>query len=175
MAEASSITGVAKELIEDAARIYAKNGPSSILFAMGITQHTHGVDNVLALANLSMLTGNVGKPSTGVNPLRGQNNVQGACDVGALPNVLPGYPPLSNIDGRKRVENIWKKKLPEKAGLTMVEMFNAIQTGNIKAMYIMGENPYLSEPDGNHVAEACLLYTSPSPRDRQKSRMPSSA
>lgn len=154
VAEASSITGVAKELIEDAARIYAKNGPSSILFAMGITQHTHGVDNVLALANLSMLTGNVGKPSTGVNPLRGQNNVQGACDVGALPNVLPGYPPLSNIDGRKRVENIWKKKLPEKAGLTMVEMFNAIQTGNIKAMYIMGENPYLSEPDGNHVAEA---------------------
>jgi formate dehydrogenase (NADP+) alpha subunit len=152
--EASRITGVAKELIENAASIYAKNSPSSILFAMGITQHTHGVDNVLALTNLSMMTGNVGKPSTGINPLRGQNNVQGACDMGALPDMLPGYQSLSNINVKKRIENVWKKELPQKAGLTLVEMFNAIDNGHIRAMYIMGENPYLSEPDGNHVTEA---------------------
>ena len=91
----SKITGVPAEKIAEAARVYATHGPSSILYAMGITQHSHGTDNVLATANLAMLTGNVGKPSSGVNPLRGQNNVQGACDMGALPNVYPGYQSVS--------------------------------------------------------------------------------
>ena len=89
-------TGVAKEQIINAARLYATNSPATILYAMGITQHSHGTDNVLATANLAMLTGNMGKPSTGVNPLRGQNNVQGACDLGALPNVYPGYQPVTD-------------------------------------------------------------------------------
>jgi len=89
------ITGVARDKIIEAARIYATNKPATILYAMGITQHSHGTDNVMATANLAMLTGNIGKPSTGVNPLRGQNNVQGACDLGALPNVYTGYQAVS--------------------------------------------------------------------------------
>jgi len=152
--EASKITGVKQELIRDAARIYARNRPSSIIYAMGITQHSHGVDNILSLANLSMLTGNVGKPSTGINPLRGQNNVQGACDMGALPDVLPGYQSIGNIDVRREFEDAWGKKIPDKPGLTLVEMFDAIREGEIKTMYITGENPYLSDPDGNQVIKA---------------------
>lgn len=152
--EASKITGVKQELIRDAARIYARNRPSSIIYAMGITQHSHGVDNILSLANLSMLTGNIGKPSTGINPLRGQNNVQGACDMGALPNLLPGYQSVENDDYRRKFENAWGKKIPDKPGLTLVEMFDAIREGEIKTMYITGENPYLSDPDGNQVIKA---------------------
>jgi formate dehydrogenase alpha subunit len=147
-------TGVPKEKIIEAARIYATDKPSSILYSMGITQHSHGTDNVIATANLAMLTGNVGKPSTGVNPLRGQNNVQGACDLGALPNVYPGYQAVSDASIRKKFEQAWGGKLPEKPGLTITEIFDAAYRGKIKALYIIGENPLLSEPDISHAREA---------------------
>jgi len=148
------ITEVPKNKIAEAARLYATAKPSTILYAMGITQHSHGTDNVLAIANLAMLTGNVGKPSTGVNPLRGQNNVQGACDMGALPGVFPGYQQVGSEEIRQKFENAWETSLPPTPGLTVVEMLNAATDGKIHAMYIMGENPMLSDPDLNHVREA---------------------
>ena len=121
---------------------------------MGITQHTTGTDNVLSLANLSMLTGNVGKESTGVNPLRGQNNVQGACDLGALPNVYPGYQSVEDSKIQNKFETAWSKKLSSNKGLTVVEIFHAVETGDIKAIYIMGENPALSDPNLNRTRKA---------------------
>jgi formate dehydrogenase alpha subunit len=146
------ITTVPAEKIREAARLYAKAEKAAIVYSMGITQHTTGVDNVVSTANLSMLTGNVGKESTGVNPLRGHNNVQGACDVGALPNLYSGYQRVDMEDIRKKFEDAWGAKLPSKPGLTIVEMINA--AGNsIKAIYIMGENPMVSDPDINHVKE----------------------
>lgn len=150
----SGVTGVPASDIAEAARIYATNRPASILYCMGITQHSHGTDNVLAIANLAMLTGNVGKPSSGVNPLRGQNNVQGACDVGALPNVYTGYQPVSNDSIRKKFEAEWGCTLPANPGMTLTEMFHAIDEGKIKAMYLIGENPVLSDPDAKHVEES---------------------
>lgn len=151
---AASITGVPKDKIAEAARIYATQGPSTILYAMGITQHSHGTDNVIATANLAMLTGNVGKPSTGVNPLRGQNNVQGACDMGALPTVYTGYQTVTDPDIQKKFEEAWGASLSPKAGLTLSDMFPAVLQGQIKAMYLVGENPILSDPDANHIEEA---------------------
>jgi len=148
------ITHIPKDKLIDAARTYAKAEHASIIYSMGITQHTTGVDNVISTANLAMLTGNVGKPSTGVNPLRGQNNVQGACDMGALPNVYSGYQSVTDEKTRAKFENAWKVKLPEKPGATVVEMMNEAMKGNIKAMYIMGENPMISDPDIGHVREA---------------------
>ncbi len=148
------ITGVPKEKLIAAARRYAEAESSSIIYAMGITQHVTGTDNVLSTANLAMLTGNVGRPGTGVNPLRGQNNVQGACDMGALPNVYPGYRSVTDENVRVIFENAWKAKLPQKPGLTVVEMMYAATNGKLKAMYIMGENVMLSDPNLNHVREA---------------------
>ena len=150
----SKITGVPADKIAEAARIYATSGPSSILYAMGITQHSHGTDNVLATANLAMLTGNVGKPSSGVNPLRGQNNVQGACDLGALPNVLTGYQQVVNDEARAKFEHAWGCSLPAEPGMVLTEMFDAMQKRKIKAVYLMGENPVLSDPDARHIEEA---------------------
>ncbi len=147
-------TGVPFDEIAKAARIYAENSPASLLFAMGITQHTHGTDNVLATANLAMLTGNVGKESSGVNPLRGQNNVQGACDMGALPNVYPGYQKVSDDSIREKFEKAWGKKLDSKPGLTVTEIMDVAYERRIKALYIVGENPMLSDPDINHVKES---------------------
>ena len=152
--EVEKITGIPKELIIEAARIYAKAKSASIVYSMGITQHTTGVDNVVSCANLAMLTGNVGKPSTGVNPLRGQSNVQGACDMGALPNVYSGYQKVSDENARTKFEKAWNTELPSKTGLTIVEMINEAAKGKLKAMYIMGENPMLSDPDINHVKKA---------------------
>jgi len=152
--EAAKITGVSSDLIREAARIYAQGNPSSIIYAMGITQHSHGVENIFALANLAMMTGNVGRPSSGINPLRGQNNVQGSCDMGALPNVLPAYQAVNNPDLRRKFEEAWGASIPENPGLTVVEMMNAAHEGKIRAMYIMGENPVVSDPDSNHVIEA---------------------
>jgi predicted molibdopterin-dependent oxidoreductase YjgC len=149
-----AITGVAADNIVEAARIYASNSPASILYAMGITQHTHGTDNVTAVADLAMLTGNVGKPSSGVNPLRGQNNVQGACDVAALPNVYPGYQAVTNPELKLKFEKAWGVKLDDKAGLTLTEMFEAIDDGGVKAMYLLGENPVVSDPDSAHIEKA---------------------
>jgi formate dehydrogenase alpha subunit len=148
------LTGVPWEKIVGAARCYAAHKPASILYAMGLTQHTHGTDNVLATSNLALLTGNVGKPSSGVNPLRGQNNVQGACDMAALPNVYPGYQKVADPKKRTKFESAWGVNLPEAPGLTHVEIFNAIDDKRIQALYIVGENPLLSEADSNHVKEA---------------------
>ncbi len=121
------ITGVPAEKIAEAARVYATNKPSAILYAMGITQHSHGTDNVTATADLAMLTGNIGKPGTGVNPLRGQNNVQGACDMGALPNVYPGYQSVADENIKKKFETAWNTELNPKVGLTLTEMFGAAE------------------------------------------------
>jgi formate dehydrogenase alpha subunit len=148
------ITGVPREQITAAAQMYATNSPAAILYAMGITQHSHGHDNVLATANLAMLTGNVGKPSTGVNPLRGQNNVQGACDIGALPNVYTGYQSVADLAIKEKFEKAWGVSLNPTPGLTLTEMFEAAHKGQIKAIYLIGENPVLSDPDVNHIRES---------------------
>jgi formate dehydrogenase alpha subunit len=149
------ITGVSSEDIAEAARLYATNKPATIiLYSMGITQHSHGTDNVLATANLAMLTGNVGKRCTGVDPLRGQNNVQGACDMGCLPNVYPGYQSVADPAIREKFERAWGCSLSASPGLSLVEMFDAAHRKEIKAMYLVGENPALSDPDIQHVREA---------------------
>ncbi|MFQ6059588.1 MAG: formate dehydrogenase subunit alpha [Anaerolineae bacterium] len=162
---AAEITGVPAEDIIAAARMLAAAKPAALLYAMGITQHVTGVANVLACANLQMLLGNVGIPGGGVNPLRGQNNVQGACDMGALPNVFPGYQAVTEAVTRAKFEEVWSiasgggqrsavSGLPAKPGLTVVEMINAAETGQVRAMLIMGENPAMSDPDALHVREA---------------------
>ena len=148
------ITGVPRDKIAEAARVYATNGPSSILYAMGITQHSHGTDNVIATGNLAMLTGNIGKRSAGVNPLRGQSNVQGACDMGALPDVYTGYQKVANPDLHKKFEAAWGCSLPETPGLTLTEMFDAAHDGKVKAIYLIGENPVITEADSGHVEAA---------------------
>jgi len=151
---AQAETGVDKDQIVQAARIYATEKPGAILYAMGITQYSHGTDNVLATANLALLTGNLGKPGSGINPLRGQNNVQGACDMGALPTVYSGYQSVEDPAARAKFEAAWGVPLPPKSGLTLTEMITAIYEGKIKALYVIGENPVLSEPDIKHVKEA---------------------
>ncbi|NIA16751.1 MAG: formate dehydrogenase subunit alpha [Planctomycetes bacterium] len=152
--KATRITTIPAEMIRQAAGIFAKAKTSSIVYSMGITQHTTGTDNVLSLANLSMLTGNVGRESTGVNPLRGQNNVQGACDLGALPNVYPGYQSVEDSGIRGKFEKAWGRELSPNKGLTVVEMLHAVETGDIRALYIMGENPALSDPNLNRTRRA---------------------
>jgi len=151
---AAKITGVPAEKIVEAARLYAKADAASIIYSMGITQHTTGTDNVLALANLAMVTGNIGRPGTGVNPLRGQNNVQGACDMGALPDVYPGYQKVDDAAARAKFEKAWGIRLPSTPGLTVVEILNAAAEGKVKALYCLGENPMLSDPDIAHVEQA---------------------
>ena len=151
---AGRITGVPAGDIAAAARAYAAAPAGAIIYSMGITQHTTGTDNVLSLANLAMLTGQIGRPGTGVNPLRGQNNVQGACDMGALPDVLPGYQAVSDERVRAKFAAAWGAELPEKPGLTVVEMIHAAARGQLRAIYVMGENPMLSDPDTTHVGEA---------------------
>ncbi len=146
------ITGVPRDDIIRAAILYATHR-SAIIYAMGITQHTSGTANVASLANLALLTGNVGKEGSGVNPLRGQNNVQGAGDMGALPNLLPGYVRL-DAPYADEIERIWGTKIPREPGLTVVEMMHAALKGKIKAMYIMGENPAVSDPDRSRVIES---------------------
>jgi len=121
---------------------------------MGITQHTTGVDNVKSLANLAMLTGHIGREATGVNPLRGQNNVQGACDMGGLPNVYPAYQAVTVTDIQQKFESVWHATLSQKVGLTVSEMVSGLSDGSVKALYIMGENPMLSDPDTHHVEQA---------------------
>lgn len=150
----AEITGVPASAIIEVAECYAKSEASSIVYCLGITQHTTAVDNVKSLANLSMLCGQIGRPSTGVNPLRGQNNVQGACDMGALPNVYPGYQAVTVPEVRQKFETAWKRNLPPNAGLTIMEMLQGCSDGKIKAMVILGENPVMSDPDSNHVKHA---------------------
>ena len=153
--KAAEICGVTPEEIIEAAHLLAENRPGALLYAMGITQHTCGHQNVLSTANLQMLLGNMGLPGGGVNPLRGQNNVQGACDMGALVNVYPGYQKVTDPAAREKFERAWGVKLSPAIGTTVVKMINAAETGEIKAVYVLGENPMLSDPDVNHV-EKCL-------------------
>ena len=153
--QAAEITGVDAKLIAKAARVYAKAEPASILYTMGITQHTHGTDNVMAIADLAMLTGNVGKYAAGVNPLRGQNNVQGACDMGALPNVFTGYQKVDIPELNEKFQKAWgTTKLSNRPGLTHTEIVDQALEGKVKAIYILGENPVLSEANSNHAKEA---------------------
>jgi formate dehydrogenase alpha subunit len=152
--KAEGITTIPADKIRTAARLYAKAKTASIVYSMGITQHTTGTDNVLSLANLAMLTGNVGAESTGVNPLRGQNNVQGACDLGALPNVYSGYQSVEDSKIQAKFESAWGAKLSGQKGLTVVEMMHAIEEGKVKALYVMGENPALSDPNLNRTRKA---------------------
>lgn len=151
---AEKVSSIPKEQLIDAAKMFASADKGSIIYSMGITQHTTGTDNVQSIANLAMLTGNVGRRSTGVNPLRGQNNVQGACDVGGLPNVYPGYQGVADENNKKKFEEAWGVTLDDKIGLTIVEMLNGVDEGRIKGLYIVGENPMLSDPDINHVKES---------------------
>lgn len=149
------ITKIPRDSLIQAARLYAESKKAMIVYSMGITQHTTGVDNVKSLANLAMLTGHVGFASTGVNPLRGQNNVQGACDLGALPNVFSGYQDVKDDAVRAKFEKAWQvENLPPKPGLTVTEIFKKAQEGKIKGLYIMGENPVISDPDSNNVRKA---------------------
>jgi len=147
------ITGVPQAAIVEAARTYATRKPASILYAMGITQHTHGTDNVLAISDLALVTGNVGRPSSGVNPLRGQNNVQGACDMGALPDVYPGYQRVNDPVARQKFESAWGCALSDRVGMTLTESFHAMSEGRVRASYMVGENSVLSEADATHVIE----------------------
>ena len=145
------ITGIPKDRLIGAARLYAQAKSASILYAMGITQHITGVDNVKSLANLAMLCGNVGVEGGGVNPLRGQNNVQGACDMGGLPNVYTGYQRVDDPAIRRRMEEAWGVEgLPDKPGLTATDMMEKAHAGELKALYIIGENPMLSDPNLDH-------------------------
>lgn len=148
------ITGIPKEKLREIADIYANSEKSSIIYCMGITQHITGTDNVKSLANLAMLTGQIGRPSTGVNPLRGQNNVQGSTDLAAIPNVYPGYQPVTDDTVRQKFEKAWGVPLSPTPGLTLVEMINAVEEGKLKGLYIMAENPVLSDPDTSHVEKA---------------------
>ena len=150
----AAVTGVPADTIREVARRYATAANGAIFYTMGVTQKTTGTHNVMAVANLALLTGQIGRPSTGINPLRGQNNVQGACDMGALPNVLTGYQQVADPAVREKFSQAWNTPLPEKVGLTVGEMLDAAHHGEIKAMLIMGENPLVSDPDTRHVQEA---------------------
>lgn len=154
---AALLTGVPANEIVKAARLYANAESAAIFWAMGITQHTTGTDNVKSLANLGLLCGNFGRPGTGTNPLRGQNNVQGACDLGGLPNVFPGYQQVSSEEIRQKFAQGWGipfEDLSPTPGLTVTEIMDAALDGRVKAIYIMGENPMLSDPNLTHVKHA---------------------
>jgi formate dehydrogenase alpha subunit len=152
---AETITGVPADDIRKAARILAANRPGALLYAMGITQHTTGHQNVLSTANLQMLLGNMGVAGGGVNPLRGQNNVQGACDMACLPNFYPGYQKVVDEATQKKFAEAWGSTGSTQVGLTVVEMLNAAEKGNVKALFVLGENPMMTDPDINHVRK-CL-------------------
>lgn len=150
----AEITGVPAEDIKKAARMYAEAEAGSICYAMGITQHSTGTDNVKSVCNLALLTGNLGRPGTGVNPLRGQNNVQGACDMGALPVSYPAYQAVSNEAVKEKFEKAWGVPLSGKNGFTLTEAIGHAHHGDLKALYVLGENPMMSDPDLDHVEEA---------------------
>jgi formate dehydrogenase alpha subunit len=151
----AEITGVPVKQLHEAAEILALNKPMAVMWAMGITQHIVGVRNVMDLANLQMLLGNMGVPGGGVNPLRGQNNVQGACDMGGLPNVYPGYQAVTVETARKKFETAWGVELPSKVGMTVTEMIPAAGEDKVKALFILGEDPVMSDPDSAHIRH-CL-------------------
>ncbi len=148
------ISGVPADKIREAARIFATAAKGAIFYSMGVTQHSHGTEHVISLSNLALMTGNLGRAGVGVNPLRGQNNVQGACDMGALPNVYTGYQPVGDAAAQERFDTAWGVTLPDKPGLTVTEVVDGMQAGTLRGLYVVGENPLLSDPDLNHVEEA---------------------
>jgi formate dehydrogenase alpha subunit len=151
---AAEITGVPVDQILEAAELYATTPRAGIFYTLGITEHTTGTANVMNLANLGMITGHIGVESAGVNPMRGQNNVQGSCDMGALPNSFPGYPSVNDPEARARFSEAYGVPMPEKMGLRIPEMLDMAVYGKLKAMYIMGEDPQLTDADANHVRKA---------------------
>ncbi len=152
--EVAKITGVDAEKLVEAAKLFGNAERASILYAMGITQHSNGTDNVKSLVNLSLITGNIGKEGGGVNPLRGQNNVQGACDMGGLPNVYPGYQPVDNEDNCNKFSEAWGCSCSLEKGKPLTEIPDLVEQGKLKALYIMGENPMVSEPNLEHAEHA---------------------
>ncbi|MCW5771083.1 MAG: molybdopterin-dependent oxidoreductase, partial [Rhodospirillaceae bacterium] len=148
------ICGIPAETLREVARLYARAEAAIIFWGMGISQHVHGTDNARCLIALSLITGQVGRPGTGLHPLRGQNNVQGASDAGLIPMVFPDYQSVETPEIRSRFENFWKTELDPKRGLTVVEIVHAILADEIRGMYIMGENPAMSDPDAHHAREA---------------------
>jgi formate dehydrogenase major subunit len=150
----AAVCGIPATTTREVARLYAKSRASMILWGMGISQHVHGTDNARCLIALSLITGQVGRPGTGLHPLRGQNNVQGASDVGLIPMMYPDYKRVDSADAKSLFEALWQKTLDPKPGLTVVEIMNAVHAGQIRGMYIMGENPAMSDPDVRHAREA---------------------
>ena len=148
------ICGIDAKTIRTVARKYATAQRSIIFWGMGISQSIHGTDNARCLIALAMATGQIGRKGTGLHPLRGQNNVQGASDCGLMPFVFPDYQAVDNPEQHARFEDFWNAELDPKRGLTVVEIMNEVRAGGIKAMYIMGENPAMSDPDTTHVREA---------------------
>jgi formate dehydrogenase major subunit len=149
-----AVCGIPAPTLREVARLYARSRASIIFWGMGISQHVHGTDNARCLIALALITGQVGRPGTGLHPLRGQNNVQGASDAGLIPMVYPDYQSVTNPEIRRLFESVWNKELDPERGLTVVEIMNAIHSGQIKGMYIEGENPAMSDPDLNHAREA---------------------
>jgi formate dehydrogenase major subunit len=149
----AEVCGISPDMIRTVARAYGSASAAIIFWGMGISQHVHGTDNARCLISLALMCGQVGRPGTGLHPLRGQNNVQGASDAGLIPMVFPDYAPVTNEQVRKRFEALWQSPLSPEPGLTVVEIVNAAYDGRIKGMYIMGENPAMSDPDLNHARE----------------------
>jgi formate dehydrogenase alpha subunit len=152
--KAAVICGVSAEDIKTAARMYAEAEKGAIVYCMGVTQHSTGTEGVMSLSNMALLCGNIGIESGGINPLRGQNNVQGACDMGGLPGTYPAYQPVANPEVKAKFEKAWGVELSDKVGLTLTEIVHKAGHGDIKVLYIMGENPMVSDPDLHHVEEA---------------------
>jgi formate dehydrogenase major subunit len=150
----AAICGIEADVLRTVARTFARAKAGIIFWGMGVSQHVHGTDNARCLISLALMCGHTGRPGTGLHPLRGQNNVQGASDAGLIPMVFPDYQSVENPDVRRRHEEFWGAKLPPKKGLTVVEIMNAILAGQIRGMYIMGENPAMSDPDAGHAREA---------------------
>ena len=150
----AEICQIDAEELKKAARLYAKADKAGIYYAMGVTQHSTGTEGVMGTSNLALLCGKIGKYGCGVNPLRGQNNVQGACDMGCLPTDFPAYQKVFNDAAREKFEKAWGVGLSSKPGLTVTEIMNAVEDGSVRGLYIMGENPMMSDPDLNHVEHA---------------------
>ncbi|MBR2514688.1 MAG: formate dehydrogenase subunit alpha [Halomonas sp.] len=150
----SALCGVAPDTLRDVARRYANADKAMIFWGMGISQHTHGTDNARCLISLALACGHTGRPGTGLHPLRGQNNVQGASDAGLIPMVLPDYQPVGDSQLRAAFEELWNTPLSDEPGLTVVEVMDAIHAGSVRGMYILGENPAMSDPDLTHARAA---------------------
>jgi formate dehydrogenase major subunit len=151
------ICGIAADIIREVARMYARSRASIIFWGMGISQHIHGTDNARCLIALALITGQIGRPGTGLHPLRGQNNVQGASDAGLIPMFLPDYQPVGRTDLREPFEKLWHQDIDPVRGLTVVEIINAIHAGEITGMYVEGENPAMSDPDLQHARGALAM------------------